>query len=98
MSMSKVALRSEPKLCGISISMLRAEFSEAVSSIWLRVHKRAKSNRFRANTGKDIKGMSGDDVREVRDYGNAVPDIGSLIGGCVNSRGRMRKSRGRVRT
>ena len=29
--------------------------------------------------GKDIKGMGRDDVREVRDYSNAVPGIRSLV-------------------
>ena len=47
--------------------------------------------------GKDIKGMCRNDLREVRDYGNAVTGIGSLVGRCVNGRGGMRKSRGRVR-
>jgi hypothetical protein len=42
--------------------------------------------------------MSGDNVREVRDYSNAVPSIGSLVGRGVNGWGGMRKSRGRVRT
>jgi hypothetical protein len=54
-------------------------------------------NWFRSNAGKDIKGMSGDDVREVRDYGNAVPGLGSLVRGSVNGRSGKRKSRGRVR-
>ena len=44
-----------------------------------------------------IKGVSGNNVREVRDHGNAVPGIGSLIGRGVNGWGRVRKSRGRVR-
>jgi hypothetical protein len=50
-----------------------------------------KGNRFRGNAGKDIKGMSGDYVREVRDYSNAVPGIGSFVGRSVNGRGGMRK-------
>ena len=95
--MSKVAPRSKPELCGVSVSMSRVEFSKAMSSVWPGAHERAKGNRFGGNTGKDIKGMSGDDVREVRDYGNAVPGIGSLIRRCVNGQGRVRKSRGRVR-
>jgi hypothetical protein len=41
--------------------------------------------------------MSGNDIREVRDYGNAVPGIGSLVGRSVDGQGRVRKSRGRVR-
>jgi hypothetical protein len=79
MSMSKVSSRSEPELCGISVSMPRAELSETVGGIWPGVHKRAKGNGFWGNTGEDIKGMSGDNVREVRDYGNAVSGIRSLI-------------------
>jgi hypothetical protein len=42
--------------------------------------------------------MSGDNIREVRDYSNAVPSIGGFIDRGVNGRGGMRKSRGRVRT
>jgi len=96
--MSKMPSRSEPELCEISIGAARAEFSEAMSSIWLRAYKRVKGNRFRGDAGKDIEGMGGDDVREVRDHGNAVPGIGSLVRRCVNGWGRVRKSRGRVRT
>ena len=96
--MSKVPSRGELELCGVSVSTSGVELSEAMSSVWLGAHKGANSNRFRGNVGKDIKGMSGDKVRKVRDYGNAVPGIGSLIRGSVNGRGGMRKSRGRVRT
>jgi hypothetical protein len=42
--------------------------------------------------------MSGNDVREVRDYSNAVPGIRSLVSRSVDGWGGMRKSRGRVRT
>jgi hypothetical protein len=97
MGMSEVALRGKPKLCGVSISASRVELSKAVSSVQPGVHKRMKGNGFRGNVGKVIKGMSGDNVREVRDYGNAVPGIRSLVRGCVNGWGRGRKSRGRVR-
>jgi len=96
--MSEMASRSDPQFCGVSVSALRAELSKAVSSVWPGVHKRAKGNGFRGNTGKDIKGMSGDDVRKVRDYGNAVPGIGGFIGRSISRQGGMRKSRGRVRT
>jgi hypothetical protein len=98
MGMSKVALRGKPELCRVSISAIGLELSKAVSSIWPAVHKGANGNGFRGNTGEDIKGMSRDDVREVRDYSNAVPGIRGLIGGSVNRRCGMRKSRGRVRT
>jgi hypothetical protein len=95
--MSEVAPRGKPKLCRVSVSASRAELSKAVGSVRPRVHKRAKGNGFRGNMGKDIKGVSGDDVREVRDYSNAVPGIGSLVGRGVNGWRGMRKSRGRIR-
>jgi len=90
--------RGEPELCGVSVSALGTELGKVMSSIWPTAHKRAKGNGFRGNAGKDIKRVSGDDIREVRDYGDAVPGIRSLVGRCVNRRGSMRKSRGRVRT
>ena len=96
--MSEVASRGKPELCGIPISASRVELSKAVSSIWPATHKGMEGNGFGGNVGKDIKGMSGDDVREVRDDGDAVPGIGSLVGRGVNGWGSMRKSRGRVRT
>jgi len=96
--MSEVALRGKPKLCGVSISALGMELGKAMSSIWPTAHKGANGNGFGGNTGKDIKGMSGNDVREVRDHGNAVPGIGSFIGRSVDGWGSLRKSRGRVRT
>jgi hypothetical protein len=74
------------------------ELGKAMSSVWPTAHKGVEGNRFGGNTGKDIKGMSRDNVREVRDYSNAVPGVRSLVGGCVNGWGRVRKSRGRVRT
>jgi hypothetical protein len=96
--MSEMAPRGKPKLCRVSISALRVELSKVVSSIRPGAHKGADSDGFRGNAGKDIKGMSGDNVREVRDHGNAVSGIGSLIGRGVNGWGSMRKSRGRVRS
>ena len=98
MSVSKVPSRGKPELCGVCISASGAEVSKAMSSIGPMAHKGAKGNWFRGNAWKDIQRMSWDNVREVRDYSNAVPGVGSLVGGCVNGRGRMRKSRGRVRT
>ena len=53
---------------------------------------------FGSNARKDIKRVSRDNVREVRDHGEAVPSVGSLVGRGINRRDRMRKSRGRVRT
>ena len=90
--------RGEPELCGISISALGMELGKVMSSVWPTAHKGAEGDGFGGNTRKDIKGMSRDNVREVRDYSNAVPGVGSLVGGCVNGWGRVRKSRGRVRT
>jgi hypothetical protein len=98
MGMSEVAPRGKPEFCGVSVSVSRTELSKAVSSVWPAAHEGTKGNRFRGNTGEDVKGMSRDDVREVRDYGNAVPGIGSLVGRSVNGWRGMRKSRGRLRT
>jgi hypothetical protein len=97
MAVSKMASRSKPKLCGISISTLRAKLSEVMRGIGPRVHKGMHSYRFRSDTGKDIKGMSRDDIRKIRDYSNAVPGIGGIIGRCVSGWGSVRKSRGRFR-
>ena len=93
-----MALRGEPELCEVSVSSSGAELGKVMGSVWPAAHERAKGNGFRGNTGKDIKGVSRNNVREVRDHGNAVPGIGSLVGRSVNGRGRVRKSRGRVRT
>ena len=46
---------------------------------------------------EDIKGVSGNGVREVRDNGNTVPGVGGFVGRCINGWGGVRKSRGRVR-
>jgi hypothetical protein len=98
MGMSEMAPRGKEELCVITISASRTELSKAVGSIWPTAHEGAKGNGFGGNMGEDIKGVSGDNVRKVRDYSNAVPGIGSLIGRGVNRRGRVRKSGGRVRT
>jgi hypothetical protein len=78
--------------------MSGAEVGKAMSSVWPAAHKGAKGNGFRGNARKDIKWVSRDYVGEVRDHCDAVPSIGSLVAGGVNGQGRMRKSRGRVRT
>jgi hypothetical protein len=98
MSMSKVASRGNPKLGGVPISTLGAELSKAMSGIGLRAHKRAKSKGFRGNAGEDIKRMSRNGIGKVRDDGDAVPSIRSLIRGHVSRWGGVRKSRGRIRT
>jgi hypothetical protein len=82
----------------ISISTLRVKLNEAVSSIWPGTHKGAKGNRFGGNAGKNIKGVSRNNIREVGNYGNAVSGIGSIVRRGVNGRRGMRKSRGRFRT
>jgi hypothetical protein len=97
MSMSEMPSRGEPELCVIPVSMSGAELGKAMSSIRPGAHKRTETKGFRGNARKDIKRMSGDNVREVRDHGKAVPSIGSLVGRGVNGWGRVRKSRGRVR-
>ena len=96
--MGKMAPRGEPKLCEVSVSTLGAELSKAMGSVQPTAHKGSKGNGFGGNAREDIKRMSGNNVREVRDHGNAVPGIGSLVSRGVNRWGRMRKSRGRVRT
>ena len=92
--MSEVAPRGKEELCVVSISALRMELSKAMGSIRPTAHEGAKGNGFGGNVGEDIKGVSGDNVREVRDHGNAVPGIGSLVGRGINRWGRVRKSRG----
>jgi hypothetical protein len=96
--MSEVASRGKPELRGVSISTSRAEVSKAVSSVWLVAHKGTEGNGFGGNMREDIKRVSGDDVGKVRDHSDAVPGIRGLVGRGVNGWGRMRKSRGRVRT
>jgi hypothetical protein len=48
--------------------------------------------------GENVKRVSRVDVREVRDYSNAVPSVRNIIRGHVDRGSGMRKSRGRVRT
>jgi hypothetical protein len=98
MGVSEVASRGEEELCVIPVSVSRTELSKAMGSIWPMVHEGAKGNRFGGYVGEDIKGVSRDNIREVRDHGNAVSGIGSLVGRGVNGWDRVRKGRGRVRT
>jgi hypothetical protein len=97
MGVSEVAPRGEEEFCVLIVSPSRDELGKVVSSIWPMAHEGAEYNRFGGDARKDIKGVSRDDIREVRDYGNAVPGIGSFIGGGVNGQSGVRKSRGRVR-
>jgi hypothetical protein len=97
MCVSEVPSRGKPELCGVSVSASRTELGKTMSSVRPAMHQGADGNGFRGNTGKDIKGMGRDDIREVRDYSNAVPGIGSLVRRGVNGWSGMRKSRGRIR-
>jgi hypothetical protein len=98
MGVSEMAARGEIELPGFPVSTPGAELGEAMSSIGPRAHKGAKRKGFRGEAWKDIKRMSGDNVREVGGYSNAVPGIGGLVGRSVSRQHGMRKSRGRVRT
>jgi hypothetical protein len=67
MSMSKVPSRGEPEFCVISISTSGTELGKAMGSVWPTAHKGAEGDGFGGDTRKDIKGMSGNDIGEVRD-------------------------------
>jgi len=98
MGVGKMPTWGEEEFCILTVSPSRDKLGKPMSSIWPAAHEGAKSNRFGGDPREDVKRMSGNNVREVRDHGNAVPGIGSLIGRGVGRRGRVRKSRGRVRT
>ena len=98
MGVSKMPSRGEKEFCVVIVRASRTELSKAMSSIRPTAHEGTKGNGFGGNAREDIKGVSRNNVREVRDHGNAVPGIGSLVGGGVNGWSRTRKSRGRVRT
>ena len=97
MGVSEVASRSEEELCVIPVSVSGVELGKAMGSIWPAAHEGVKGNGFRGNAREDIKGVSWNGIGEVRDYGNAVPGIRSLVGRSVNGWRGMRKNRGRVR-
>jgi hypothetical protein len=98
MGMSKMPARGEKELCVVSVSSSGNELGKAMGGIQPAAHEGANSNRFGGNAREDIKGMSRNDVREVRDHGNAVPDIRSFVRRGVIGWSGVRKSRGRVRT
>ena len=75
-----MAARGEVELPELPVSTPGVELGEAMSSIRPRTHKGAKRKGFRGKAWKDIKGVSGNNVREVRGYSNAVPGIRSLVG------------------
>jgi hypothetical protein len=98
MGMGEVASRGEEELCVISVSASGTELGKAMSSVWPATHEGSKGKGFGGKAREVIKGVSRNNVGEVRDHGNAVPGVGSLIGRGVDGWGRVRKSRGRVRT
>jgi hypothetical protein len=79
MSVSEMILRGDPEFGRITVSMSGTELSKAVSSIRPRAHKGAKGSGFGGNTGENIKRVSGNGIREVRDDSNAVPSIRSFV-------------------
>ena len=46
---------------------------------------------------ENLKRMSGNGIREIRDNSKAVLGMGSLVSRCADGQGCMRKSRGRLR-
>jgi len=82
--MSEMAPRGEVEFPGLSVSTSWTELGEAMSSVGPGTHKRVKSNGFGGKAWEDIKRVSGDNVREVRGYSNAVPGVGSLVGRGMN--------------
>ena len=83
MSVGKVRVRHEPKHYRITIGMKGVKYSKAMRDIRQGMQQGSKSKRFGSNTGKDVKGMSGDDFRKARDYSNAVPGIRGVKEGSV---------------
>jgi hypothetical protein len=83
MSMGKVRVRHEPKLCWITIGMKRMELKKAMGSVRRRMNQGSNRKGFRLKARMDIKGMGRDNIREARDHSNAVPGIGGLEEGSV---------------
>ena len=98
MTVSEVGPRGDPEFSRVFVRTLGTELSKAVRGIGPRTHEGLHSYRLRSNTGKDVKGMGRENIREVRDYSNAVPHIRSLVGRSVSGWRGMRKSRGGIRT
>jgi len=96
--MSEMPSRGKPELCVIPVLASGVERGEAMGSVRPGAHKGAEAKGFRGNAWKDIKRMGWDDIREVRDYSNAVLGIRGFVTRGINGWGGMRKSRGRVRT
>jgi hypothetical protein len=74
------------KLSIISIHLIWAEDGEVMRIVGLRLHKASKANRFRGKTWEIIKGVSRDNVGEVRNDSRGrrgcILDIGCRIGKC----------------
>jgi hypothetical protein len=82
----------------ISIYTVQAEGSEAVCIIGPRSHKATKVKGFGGKAWEDIKWVSGNNIRELRDNGRGRwRHIPGLVGRVSVGR-TIRKSRGRFRT
>jgi hypothetical protein len=77
--MSKMGPRGDPEFYRVSVSASGTELSKVVRGIGPGTHEGTHSYGFRSNAGEDIKGMSRDNIRKVRDHSNAVPGIRSLV-------------------
>ena len=82
MSDMRVGCKAEGHI--ITISMVGVKGGEAVCSVRPRSHKAGKAKRFRGETGKVIKGMGRNSLREFRYEGRGrwshIPGIGCSIG------------------
>ena len=65
-SMSYMGSSCEAKLPIISICSIGMEDGKVMCIVGPRSHKASKADRFRGKTWKIIKGMSGDNVGELR--------------------------------
>jgi hypothetical protein len=77
--------------------MVGTKDSETMHIVGPRSHKATKVKGFRGKTWEDIKWVSGNDIRELRDNSRGrwghIPGLGDRV-----SIGRIRgKSRGRIR-
>jgi len=51
MGMSLMGLGCQPKLCGVSVSTIGVELSEAVEGIWPRCQGHSRPSRFLVRVG-----------------------------------------------
>jgi hypothetical protein len=72
------------KLPIVSICSIWVEDGEAMHIVWPRSHKASKADGFRGKMWEIIKGVSGDNVREVRNNSRGrwgcISGIGCRIG------------------